>query len=263
MVLSMTIIELIIISAGAVVVLMAILDRILTSLGITPNTLYNAIMMLSGLLCVIAHMVSCGGILWAGIFLTCALLIPSLFEIVGIRTGIPFGKYQYLPGAGPRLYFGVPVSIVLMWVLLLYSGVFIGLSISELIHFEPRGFSVILIGSFVVVFWDLIGDPVSVHGMMWRWLNGGKWYGVPLSNFFGWFLVAMTTLTVILLLSGSFPSNSGQSRTIFYLPVFLTGFLHYIYFHAAYRRKFIFLSILSGIAGTLYLGLYILTLNQY
>lgn len=39
--------------------------------------------------------------------------------------------------------------------------------------------------------WDLSSDPVwstIVHA--WIWLDGGPWFGVPLSNFAGWYLTA-------------------------------------------------------------------------
>ncbi|WP_180540591.1 carotenoid biosynthesis protein [Nevskia soli] len=45
------------------------------------------------------------------------------------------------------------------------------------------------VASFVMVSWDLSMEPVwatVVHA--WKWLDGGPYFGVPLSNFTGWFL---------------------------------------------------------------------------
>jgi putative membrane protein len=39
-----------------------------------------------------------------------------------------------------------------------------------------------------MVAWDLAQDPVwgtALHG--WVWLDGGPWFGVPISNYLGWY----------------------------------------------------------------------------
>jgi len=45
-----------------------------------------------------------------------------------------------------------------------------------------------LVASFIMVAWDLAQDPVwgtVLHG--WAWLDGGPWFGVPISNYLGWY----------------------------------------------------------------------------
>ena len=41
-----------------------------------------------------------------------------------------------------------------------------------------------------MVMWDLTVDPISstLQGL-WVWTTPGAYFGVPISNFFGWFLV--------------------------------------------------------------------------
>ena len=54
---------------------------------------------------------------------------------------------------------------------------------------RPETLAVPLIASFIMVAWDLAQDPVwgtVLHG--WRWRDGGPWFGVPVSNYCGWYL---------------------------------------------------------------------------
>jgi uncharacterized membrane protein len=40
-----------------------------------------------------------------------------------------------------------------------------------------------------MVAWDLASDPVwATIVRAWVWRDGGVYFGVPLSNFFGWYL---------------------------------------------------------------------------
>ena len=51
-------------------------------------------------------------------------------------------------------------------------------------------FIVPFIAAFIMVMWDLTVDPISstLQGL-WVWTTPGAYFGVPISNFFGWFLV--------------------------------------------------------------------------
>lgn len=51
-------------------------------------------------------------------------------------------------------------------------------------------FIVPFIAAFIMVMWDLSVDPISstLQGL-WVWTYPGAYFGVPISNFFGWFLV--------------------------------------------------------------------------
>ena len=44
-----------------------------------------------------------------------------------------------------------------------------------------------------MVEWDLVMDPTgSTLTRAWVWYDSGGYFGVPLTNFFGWFLVTFT-----------------------------------------------------------------------
>jgi uncharacterized membrane protein len=50
-------------------------------------------------------------------------------------------------------------------------------------------FATPVIASFIMVSWDLTIDPMmsTINGS-WVWHNGGSYFGVPVSNFLGWYL---------------------------------------------------------------------------
>jgi putative membrane protein len=62
-----------------------------------------------------------------------------------------------------------------------------------------------LIAAFIMVAWDVSMDPIwSTVEHAWIWLNGGAYYGVPMINFFGWYL----TIYVIYQLFALYLRNS-------------------------------------------------------
>ncbi|GAC1301809.1 MAG: hypothetical protein NVSMB27_42030 [Ktedonobacteraceae bacterium] len=129
---------------------------------------------------------------WSGILtlLVICLVVSNLLENTSILTGFPFGHYHYTSDLGPKLFL-VPLVIgpayfgtgYLTWVL---STVLIG-------DVRPKGswfttFAVPLIASFMMVAWDLGMDPSSsTIRHSWIWEQGGGYFGVPLTNYLGWF----------------------------------------------------------------------------
>jgi len=87
-----------------------------------------------------------------------------------------------------------------------------------------RVYTVPVIASFVMVAWDLSMDPVwstIMHG--WIWLQGGAYFGVPVSNFLGWYLTVYVIYQLFALYlrerptyCHSFPSGYWQMAILFY-----------------------------------------------
>ena len=129
---------------------------------------------------------------WSGIltFLVISLVVSNVLENSSILTGFPFGHYYYTSDLGPKLFL-VPLVIgpayfgtgYLAWVL---ATVLIG-------DVRPKGswfttFAVPFIASFMMVAWDLGMDPTSsTIRHSWMWEQGGGYFGVPLTNYLGWF----------------------------------------------------------------------------
>lgn len=129
----------------------------------------------------------------AVIFTSASLAVGYIMEFLGIHTGFPFGRYYFTDGMGPRL-FDIPI---LMGPAYLGMG-YVSWVVARIILSEenggdglagPRLFTIPLVASFAMVAWDLSFDPaLSTFGHYWVWLQGGAYFGVPVSNFLGWLL---------------------------------------------------------------------------
>ncbi|OGQ47901.1 MAG: hypothetical protein A3H42_01300, partial [Deltaproteobacteria bacterium RIFCSPLOWO2_02_FULL_46_8] len=69
-------------------------------------------------------------------------------------------------------------------------------------HVSPsRPFAVATLGALLMMLADMVIDPVANLGEKWFlgkiyfYPHGGEYFGVPLANFAGWFLVAFVILT--------------------------------------------------------------------
>ena len=88
-----------------------------------------------------------------------------------------------------------------------------------------RLLTVPLFASFVMVAWDLSMDPIwSTCVRAWIWLDGGAYFGVPLSNFFGWYLAVYVFYQLFALyLRGRATSSDSLPRRHWYLAVLFYG----------------------------------------
>ena len=125
------------------------------------------------------------------VFMVLCLGIGTLFESLSLRTGFPFGHYYFTDLMGPKLL-QLPVLLALAYVGMGYLSWVVGLLIlghrSEPLY-GRRVVLLPLIASFVMVAWDLSMDPVWTNiDHAWVWKNGGPYFGVPVSNFLGWYL---------------------------------------------------------------------------
>jgi uncharacterized membrane protein len=125
------------------------------------------------------------------VFFVICIFVGNVAENIGVRTGLPFGHYFFTDVMGPKLLV-VPI---------LLGGAYIGMgyvswTLSRLILGQAESpisassvFTVPLIASFLMVAWDLAMDSIwSTVLHAWIWQQGGAYFGVPLSNFLGWFL---------------------------------------------------------------------------
>lgn len=122
-------------------------------------------------------------------------LVTGVAETVGVRTGLPFGRYQYLPAAGPTLPGGLPIAIPAAWLILILPAV---AGVERLWSARRQGraagnwLAKASVAALLMVAFDLVLDPIAVHRLrMWRWPEGGLYYGVPASNYLGWFCYSL------------------------------------------------------------------------
>ncbi len=123
----------------------------------------------------------------AWILLLSGALIGSISEFIGTRTGVPFGLYYYQE-LKPQV-FGVPVLVPIAW------GTFLFLSYLTASSMF-RGFKAVLMASTLMVIIDLALDPVMTSWKAWVWVTKTdvNWYGIPWTNYLGWFVVSLISL---------------------------------------------------------------------
>lgn len=109
-------------------------------------------------------------------------MIGFLFEEIGIHTGIPFGRYVY---DFPPYILGVPIMVIIAWGVFSFIS---ALAVSVLDRLKAIILFPVLMSSI-----DLSIDPIMVHHGFWRWITTTSiyWFGIPFTNYLGWFLVSL------------------------------------------------------------------------
>lgn len=114
------------------------------------------------------------------------VLIGSIFiEALGVNSGVIFGEYQYGTTLGPKIS-GTPLLIGINWVMLVYI-------VWQLVQkINTNGAGQLLIGSAILVGYDLFLEPVAIETDMWNWAG----QNVPHQNYLAWFIVSFAFLSV-------------------------------------------------------------------
>ena len=113
------------------------------------------------------------------IFFISIVLAGILIEVIGVETGLLFGRYTYGTTLGYKV-FNVPLLIGINWFLLVYSS---GM-ISNLI--KTHWFWKALIGAFLMVALDISLEPVASAFNFWTWENDI----IPVRNYIFWFIIS-------------------------------------------------------------------------
>lgn len=100
-------------------------------------------------------------------------------ELVGVRTGRPFGHYRYGDGLGPKIG-GVPLLAGAAWAMMARPA----WVAAGLIDARPAARVPLAAGALTA--WDVFLDPRMAADGYWTWPEGGRYEGIPASNFLGW-----------------------------------------------------------------------------
>lgn len=130
-----------------------------------------------------------------------AVLIATLtlfVEWFGSTTGFPFGSYAYTDLMQPQIAH-VPVLIPVAWFMMLPSAWAVAGQIQLQLPArwrQNRGLYLLLAGLAFTV-WDLFLDPQMVAWGLWLWDNPGGYFGIPWSNYVGWWGTAVLLTALI------------------------------------------------------------------
>lgn len=113
-------------------------------------------------------------------------------EWLGVKTGFPFGGYQYTDALGPAMA-GAPLAMIPAWILLAGHA----LALLEIAGIRDR-WAATGLGACWMTAVDLIIDPLAAGPLnYWAWRHKGWYFGIPATNFAGWLLVSAALLAFI------------------------------------------------------------------
>lgn len=148
------------------------------------------------------------------VFSVLAYAVAFAAEFSSTRVGVPFGLYHYIDVTRDRELWisNVPFWDSLSFTFLCYLGWRLGVLLHAPVQVSARDVQVVetraiatswrscLSGALLMTWLDVVIDPLTVHGDRWFlgriyfYPEGGLYFGVPLSNFVGWFAVGVTTI---------------------------------------------------------------------
>jgi uncharacterized membrane protein len=129
--------------------------------------------------------------------------VSLAFESIGVATGIVYGPYHYTEKLGPKFLNLVPYLIAIAWFMMMYpSFVIADWLVSDKLIGWKRFLSIAALGGMVMTAWDVVMDPLMVRGSHWVWEVNGAYFGIPLQNFWGWWLTVFTTFAIYFFIIG-------------------------------------------------------------
>lgn len=136
---------------------------------------------------------------------TTTALATTAVERIGTTTGRPFGGYAYTGALRPQIG-GVPAIVPLAWFAMAVPA---RETADAALGRRSTPAARIAVGAAALTAWDLFLDPQMVGEGYWRWARRGRYRGIPLSNYAGWFA---TALGVMALLEFALPVDEPRDR---------------------------------------------------
>ncbi|MCA1716528.1 MAG: carotenoid biosynthesis protein [Actinobacteria bacterium] len=123
-------------------------------------------------------------------------------ETIGVATGFPYGPFYYEDSLGPKVAGLVPYLLPLSWVpLVLGTVAATALAVPEDEDVSRRRRVLwVLSAAVLLTLVDGVLDPGAASLGFWVWLDGGPYYGVPVSNYLGWLFSSSVAAAILLVL---------------------------------------------------------------
>jgi len=168
------------------------------------------------------HLNRIRGSLDTRIFISIVVPIAVIVEFIGVSSG----AYEYI-------WNNIILNSIFVgfgWIVNIYPNMHIamatvgGRKYYETEYFSPKERLIIsILAATFAVMYDLFLDPIAVHLGIWTWHMGGPWYGVPISNFVGWWLIAFSSVYTYLLLT-----YNQRKYSAYLIPAFILADLAFI-----------------------------------
>lgn len=98
---------------------------------------------------------------------------------------IVFERYAYALDGFPMTLLDVPLTIAFAWAAIVYTA----LETAEKLALDDA--AVPAFTALYLLHIDLAIDAVAIRIPFWTWANDGVWFGVPINNFVGWYLIGL------------------------------------------------------------------------
>ncbi len=150
-------------------------------------------------------------------------VFPIIVEAIGITTGLPYGEFYYSDWMGFKIFGLVPWSVAFAFAPLIFGSLTIASKIVQDWRLQ------IVLSAFILVLVDMVLDPAAVVLSIWVWLTPGPYYGIPISNYTGWFLTAFIASIVLYQITQRIEDSDSNmpvevSSSLFISLAFWTGF---------------------------------------
>lgn len=128
----------------------------------------------------------------AVLFISVLILYTYLIEIIGVRTGYPYGEFEYGISLGPMIL-DIPLALPVFFIPLVINSYLLCLLLFDFTKNKLLRVPTVVI---TVILIDMILDPAAVALGFWSY-ESGIYYGVPISNYIGWILSASVATLLI------------------------------------------------------------------
>lgn len=132
------------------------------------------------------------GAVWTLAFSAIATVFGLAIELLGSRTGFPFGEYAYSAELQPQIL-DVPVIVPLAWLMMAYPALLLARSLSTR--------WVVPLAAIGLTTWDFFLDPQMTGEGYWTWTDPEPAMpgipGIPLQNYAGWLLGTLVLMAVL------------------------------------------------------------------
>jgi putative membrane protein len=154
------------------------------------------------------------------LLLVLTFAISLLFECVGVATGWVYGPYHYTDKLGPKFLGLVPLLIPVAWFMMTYPSYVIARVLVPVIKkVWVWRLAIAALGAVIMTAWDLAMDPMMVNGGHWVWNRPGAYFGIPLQNYWGWWLTIFVTFWLFLSLARIHPGQEPSRDPFSQLPI--------------------------------------------
>jgi putative membrane protein len=153
-----------------------------------------------------------GFVVWGCVVGAAGELIGTtgLLSVGGVP--LPFGEYEYTEWLGPKILGHVPYFIPPSW----FAMSIVSLDLARRVTRSRWGY--ILLGTIFMVLWDVSLDPAMNQAFpFWTYGVDGFFFGMPFSNWCGWFAVTLVIMLGYEAMRGTAPIRNDWASWVYIL----------------------------------------------